>query len=192
MNAGTESKSLGKPALAQLLLLGLLLVCSLVDITRSVSFGTVTLMGVFTLFACGAAWAIFLMRPTVRRDLLKPMLPLIMFQVYAAGSMLWYPPSVRGLQLLAVGLGFHGLILLTAREAAARPAFAHTLQKALLICTAIPVLIYLCEVLDGGLGADEVIGRVPSRSLLWWRPPLRSPAGGPAADGAELGRRSSS
>src|SRR5882724_8366550 len=100
-----------KPDAPRMLLLALVVFCGSVDFARGLSAGGITALGAVTLIGCGAAWAFWLLRPYLPHDLLKPLLPLIMFEMYATGSMLWYSTGNKGLQLLAVGLAFLALIL---------------------------------------------------------------------------------
>jgi O-antigen ligase len=142
-----------KASAAQMLLLGLAALCGTVDLLHNLPFGSLSGMGVATLLACGGAWAMWLARPALPTDLLKPLLPLLMFDLYACGSMLWYNPGPKGLQLLAVALAFLALILLTARETDRNPEMAHRLQKTLLYSSAVGVLLYFFAVAKGGLDA---------------------------------------
>ncbi len=129
------------------------LLCGTVDLLHNFGGGSISGMGAATLLACGGAWAMWLARPSLPTDLLKPLLPLLMFDLYACGSMLWYNPGPKGLQLLAVALAFLALILLTARETDRNPDMAHRLQKTLLYSSAVGVLLYFFAVAKGGLDA---------------------------------------
>ncbi len=150
-----------KPDAARVLLIALLALCGSVDLTRGLNIGGITFLGAATLVGCGAAWAIWLMRPFLPNDLIKPLLPLIMFELYATGSMTWYSPGIRGLQLLAVGLSFLGLILLTARETDRDPEFADALHKTLLVTAGVSVLLYFHAIVTGGLAADGLVNARP-------------------------------
>jgi O-antigen ligase len=161
MKSPLTSNLLSKPDAARVLLLAVLLVTGTVDFTRGVSVGGVTALGAFTLVGCGAAWAFWFTRPYLPTDLLKPLLPLVLFELYAVGSLSWYSPGTKGLQLLAVGLAFLGLILLTARETDRDPALADDLHMALLITSVPAVLLYFYAVEDGGLAADGLVNARP-------------------------------
>ncbi len=142
-----------KPSAAQMLLLGLAALCGTVDLLHNFGGTGLSGMGAATLFACGGAWAMWFARPWLPTDLLRPLLPLVMFDLYACGSMLWYNPGPKGLQLLAVALAFLAMILLTARETDRNPEFAHRLQTILLYSSAIGVLLYFYAVATSGLDA---------------------------------------
>src|SRR5580658_833924 len=142
-----------KPTAAQVLLLALAALCGTVDLLHNFGGNSLSGMGAATLFACGGAWAMWLARPSLPNDLLKPLLPLVMFDLYACGSMLWYSPGAKGLQLLAVALAFLAIILLTARETDRNPHMAHRLQKMLLYSSAVGVLLYFFAVAKNGLDA---------------------------------------
>ena len=161
MRLPLKSNLLSKPDAARVLLLIVLLVTGTVDFTRGVSVGGITALGAFTLAGCGAAWAFWITRPYLPTDLLKPLLPLVLFELYAVGSMSWYSPGPKGLQLLAVGLAFLGLILLTARETDRDPALADDLHIILLITSVPAVLLYFYAVEDGGLAADGLVNARP-------------------------------
>jgi O-antigen ligase len=161
MKSPLSSNLLSKPDAARVLLLTVLLVTGTVDFTRGVSIGGITALGAFTLAGCGAAWAFWITRPYLPMDLLKPLLPLVLFELYAVGSMSWYSPGPKGLQLLAVGLAFLGLILLTARETDRDAALADDLHKVLLITSVPAVLLYFYAVEDGGLAADGLVNARP-------------------------------
>ena len=99
---------------AQVLLFGLLALTGTVDLSRGLGGGGITALGAATLLSCGAAWALWLAKPYLPNDIMKAVLPLIMFEAYAVGSMFWFSPGPKGLQLLAVGLAFLAIILVTA------------------------------------------------------------------------------
>jgi O-antigen ligase len=161
MKSKLTSKLFHKPDAVRVLLLAVLVVTGTVDFTRGVSVGGITALGAFTLFGCGAAWAFWLAKPYLPTDLLKPLLPLLLFELYAVGSMTWYSPGTKGLQLLAVGLAFLAIILVTARETDHDPEFADTLHKALLYSSVPAVLLYFYAVEDGGLAADGLVNARP-------------------------------
>jgi len=149
----TQSNLRTKPTAAQMLLLGLAALCGTVDLLHNFGGSSLSGMGIATIFACGGAWAMWFARPSLPNDLLKPLLPLVMFDLYACGSMLWYSPGSKGLQLLAVALAFLAVILLTARETDRNPQMAHRLQKTLLYSSAVGVLLYFFAVAKNGLDA---------------------------------------
>jgi O-antigen ligase len=144
-----------KPRAPHVLLCALLALCGTVDFLRFINKdGGITGLGALTILGCGAAWGLWLARPYLPHDLLKPLLPLIMFEFYAVGSLLWYSASGSALELLAVGMAFLGLILLTARETDRDPALAERLHRVLLISSGFAVGVYLFAALFAGPSLD--------------------------------------
>ena len=140
------------------LLLAMLIVCGFVDAVRALATGSMSGGGAVTLLGCAAVWCSWLARPHLPHAWLKSVLPLLMFDGYATGSLLWYSPGTPGVQQLAVYLSFLGFIVLTARETQHRPQLAHTLQRVLLGGSVIAAALYAKVYFDGGLGADGIVG----------------------------------
>ena len=140
------------------LLLGMLIVCGLVDAVRALGTGSMSGGGAVTLLGCAAVWCSWLARPHLPSIWLKSLLPLLMFDAYATGSLLWYSPGTPGVQQLAVYLSFFGFVVFTARETERHPQLAQTLHRVLLGGSALAAAMYAKVYLDGGLGADGIVG----------------------------------
>ena len=140
------------------LLFGMLIVCGFVDAVRALGAGSMSGGGAVTLLGCAAVWCSWLARPYLPSVWLKSLLPLLMFDAYATGSLLWYSPGTPGVQQMAVYLSFFGFIVLTARETERHPELAGTLHRVLLGGSVIAVVLYAKVYLDGGLGADGIVG----------------------------------
>jgi O-antigen ligase len=145
-----------KPTLPQAVLFGLILLCCSVDTSRRISIAGVSGLGALTLAAGGAVWAAWLMRPVLPKHLLIILLPLIMFEVDALGTLFWYRPGMDGVQLAVVGLTFLAVMMLTARETFANPALAGTLHRAMLIASTLPVLAWAVIILSGKVAGDDL------------------------------------
>jgi O-antigen ligase len=167
-----------RPDAASAVLFGIVIISGFIDSVRAIPSGGISGGGLVTLAGCGAAWCVWLTRPTLPSYLAKVLLPLIMFEVYALGSLMWYLPGVSGLQQLSVYLSFLGFILLAAREAEARPAMAAQLHGGILAGSAIAVALYLVVCGRGGLGAEGLVGArsyglyalTPlAVAVAWWR-----------------------
>lgn len=117
--------------------------------------GPVTGGGALTLLVCGGAWLLWFARPYFPPRHVPLLLPLLLFVVYAAGSMLWYEVSFKGLQILAVLVGFFGLALLTARETRRDANLARLLHRCLDAGTLFAAVVYTASVALYGLGADD-------------------------------------
>lgn len=158
----TAAKHSTKADGVQMFLFALLTLSAFADVLRRASAGGISGMGLLTILGCGAAWAMWLSRPFLPNDLLKPLLPLMMFEFYGVGSLLWYFSGTAGLQLLCVGLGFLAIILLVARETNGKTALGLKFHTVILYTSAIPVCIYFLQYLKG-VGADE--GALGARSF---------------------------
>src|SRR5581483_9125813 len=77
-----------KAEIYHIVMICLLGLCGCVDLLRSVGVGGISGLGLMTIFGCGAAWAAWLARPFLPNDLLKVVLPLMMFETYTTGSLL--------------------------------------------------------------------------------------------------------
>jgi O-antigen ligase len=155
---------------ARVLLFGVIIGFSTVDFSRFISAGGVTALGAGTLMTCALAWGIWLIKPFLPRDLMSPLLPLVMFEGYALGTLAWYWPGVKGMQLLAVQLGFLAIILLAARETYRDPEMAPRMHTALLYSAIFPVLIYFFTLATQGLAADG--GLIKARTFALYAMPV--------------------
>ena len=107
---------------------------------------------------CVAAWLLWAARPWLPMAHAPVLVPLLLFTGYTIGTMLWFPPSVKGLQLLAVTIGFVGLILLTARTVELRPRMAAELYRVLDVGIAFCSILYLLSIPKHGLDNSEFVG----------------------------------
>jgi O-antigen ligase len=144
-----------RPTLVQAMLLAVIFLCSTIDMLQWFSIAGVSGLGAATLVMCGAVWALWLIRPVLPRGLLPLMLPLILFEIDAAGTFLWYTPRIQSIQLCVIGLSFLGMIMLTARESSENPRTARSVQLALLITSALPLVIYSIGLEQYGLGTTD-------------------------------------
>lgn len=138
-----------------LFLLAAMLLAGLVTIPQRYSLGPVSGGGGLTILLCAGAWVLWFVRPYFPSRHVPLLLPLLLFLLYAAGSMLWYQVSFKGLQNLAVTLGFFGLALLTARETRRDGELAHKLHWCLDAATLFAALVYAAAVATQGMGADS-------------------------------------
>jgi O-antigen ligase len=141
---------------AGLFLVAAMLLAGLVTIPQErLQLGPVTGGGALTLLICGGAWLLWFVRPYFPPRHIPPLLPLLLFLLYAAGSMAWYEVSFKGLQNLAVTLGFFGLILLAARETRRDARLARLLHRCLDAGTLFAAAVYTASVALEGMGADD-------------------------------------
>lgn len=145
------------PPAWRMLLIGVVLVCGTVTLPQRVWLGGVSGLGALTILWCAAAWSVWLGRPYFPAEFSRPLLPLVLFNVLCAGSMLWYPPEVKGLQVLAVGAGFLAFVLVAARHAEGSPEFAASIYRALDAATVLSATLYAASVAAHGMGTDKVI-----------------------------------
>ena len=145
------------PPLWRLLLVGVVLVCGTVTLPQRIPLGGVSGLGALTILWCVGVWAVWLGRPYFPAEFARTLLPLALFNVLCVGSMLWYPPGMKGLQVLAVGAGFLGFILVAARHVEASPALAASVHRALDVATVFGVIVYAASVAAYGMGTDAVI-----------------------------------
>ncbi len=145
-----------KPTLSQGVLFGLILFCCTVDASRQISVFGVSGLGAGTLAAGGAVWAVWLIRPLLPKGLLTVLLPLMLFQIDALGTLFWYKPGMDGVQLATVGLTFIGVLMLTAREACDDPALAPLLHRTILLSSVLPVSFCALVILTGRLRGEDL------------------------------------
>jgi hypothetical protein len=141
--------------------LAVLAFCSVVDLPggfRMGGSGGISGLGAGTFALAGLAWCVFLVRPVLPPQLLRSILFLILFEMYAAGTMLWSHTGMDGVQLLVVGLAFLGLVLISARETFLNLESGMMYLRALLYTSAVAVCLYLYVVYKlPKLGADEAV-----------------------------------
>jgi hypothetical protein len=142
--------------------------CSVVDLPGGFRIGGpggISGLGAGSFALAGLAWCVFLIRPILPPQLLRSVLFLIMFEVYAAGTMLWSHTGMDGVQLLVVGIAFLGLLLVCARETALHLETGMMYLRWLAYTSAVAVGLYLYVVYTlPKLGADEaVVGMVNPR-----------------------------
>jgi O-antigen ligase len=147
----------GLPDFGRLLLLCVMATCGAVTLPQLLKFGPVTGLALLSVGFCGAAWLLWLAKPWFPLDRWPILVPLLMFTVYGVGSMLWYPPTVKGLQVLAVMVGFFGLMLLTARTVEGRPRTARELHRVLDWGAIGASLFYAALVPAHGWGHDFIL-----------------------------------
>jgi O-antigen ligase len=145
-----------------------LVFCSVVDLPggfRLGGAGGISGLGAGTFAIAGLAWCVFLVRPVLSTQLLRSVLFLILFEVYAAGTMLWSHTGMDGIQLLVVGITFLGLLLVSARETFLHLENGMMYLRGLVFSSCIAVGLYLYVVYTlPKLGADEaVVGMVNPR-----------------------------
>lgn len=103
--------------LSRSLVLAILVMSGTADLFTGVSIGPISTMGLLTILYAGGAWAIWLMRPRWaprRAPIVLPLAVLLGWGV--AGMVLWYTPSVNGMQNLLVLTAFIGILVLSARD----------------------------------------------------------------------------
>jgi O-antigen ligase len=143
--------------LAQLLLVGVILLAGLVSLPQEISAGSVTGLGIASVLVSGLAWLLWSAHPKLSHRHIALLLPLILFGVYAVGSLLWSPPGMQAMQLLCILLGFVGLVLLTTCEVEEDPSIVPTLYSALDFATWSATALYAFSIVRDGLGADSII-----------------------------------
>lgn len=145
------------PDMARLFLLFVMGSAGLVTLPQLLNAGPVSGLAVLSIGFCGVAWVLWLSKPWFPLDRWRVLLPLLLFTVYGIGSMTWYAPTVKGLQVLAVMVGFFGLMLLTARQVERRPKTARELHRVLDWGTAFACLLYVAFVPGHGWGHDFIL-----------------------------------
>lgn len=145
------------PPMAWLLLGGIVLLGGMVTLPQKLAVGPISGLGAATMLGCGGAWLLWLARPYFPREQLKLLLPLLLFNFYAVGSLLWQSSSMKALQLLCVLLGFFGFVLLAARETEHNPRLAERLHKLLDFATLFSTAAYALSVPLFGLGAENIL-----------------------------------
>ena len=145
------------PPAWRLLIVGTILVCGTVTLPQRVGFGGVSGLGALTIVWCLAAWGLWAPRPWLPGELRGPLLPLVLFTICTLGSMLWYPPAVKGLQVVAVGVGFLGLLLLTGRHVEESRELAAAIHRALDVAAAFSAVVYATSTVFFGMGAEDFI-----------------------------------
>lgn len=143
--------------LSRSLVLAILLMSGLVDLLTPFRIGPLSAMGVTTILYAIGSWFVWLLRAELPARLRRALLPFAMFLFWAGVSMvLWYRPSVEGVQNLLVIVAFLGLIVLTANETRRSPEFIDTLGRVMTAATVIAVVLqvlsYHLGVMPGGFG----------------------------------------
>ncbi|MDB5295180.1 MAG: O-antigen polymerase [Phycisphaerales bacterium] len=156
----TSSRKL--PAPERLFVLVALMVSGTVTLPQVVEVGFMSGLGLWTLAAAGLSWGLWLMKPSAPRAILPAAVPLVAFAGFAAFTPLWGDRSgVEWIQLLAVTAALPGFLLLTAREAAARPGFGDAVLRALDFAAVTAAVGYTLTVLALGPGGDAEFGGRP-------------------------------
>src|SRR5690606_25979230 len=143
--------------LSRSLVLAILLMSGLVDLLTPFRIGPLSAMGVTTILYAIGSWFVWLLRAELPARLRRALLPFALFLFWAGVSMvLWYRPSVEGVQNLLVIVAFLGLIVLTANETRRSPEFIDTLGRVMTAATVIAVVLqvlsYHLGVMPGGFG----------------------------------------
>lgn len=134
-----------------------LLIGGTVNLPQMVEVGPVSGGGALSILLCGGAWLLWVARPTLRREHVPVLLPLIFFCVLAVGSMGWFVASTKGLQLLCVLAGFLGFTLLSAREVESDPRLAVRLHRVLDVATWFATATYAASLLNHGIGNEAFV-----------------------------------
>jgi O-antigen ligase len=137
-------------------LVAIVLLCCTVDYPRVISIAGVSGLGCMTLLAAAAVWMVWLMRPVLPAGLLGILLPLILFQIDAMGTLFWYRPGTDGVQLAAIGLTFLGLLMVSARETRADARLGAILHWFLIVGSVVPVLSFAYLILSGKIPVDDL------------------------------------
>ena len=142
---------------SRFLLIGTILLAGLVSIPQMITFGSVSGLGAASAVVCGLALLFWLRRPMFAQLHLPVLLPLLMFGIYAAGSLMWFSPTTKGLQVLCVLLAFVAVTLLCAREVENDPAFASLLHRTADAATLFAVCVYGLSVPLFGMENNELM-----------------------------------
>ncbi len=137
------------------LLLTVVLMCGLVDLVRSTTFGPVSGLGLATALYAASSWLNWSLRPRLPRDLTTPVLIFGLFIVWGVTSaILWSAPTMNGAQNLLVIIAFLGLILLTATECRRTPSMTASIGKMLDWATSVASVLFVLSyyVTDSLLG----------------------------------------
>jgi O-antigen ligase len=145
------------PNLARLLLLAIIAICGTVTLPQRLQVGPVTGLALLSIGFCTTAWVLWLAKPWFPLDRWPMLVPMLLFTVYSIGSMLWFAPTEKGLQVLAVMVGFFGIMLLTARETELKPRIAFEIYRLLDWGLLFSSVVYLASVPTHGAGNDQYI-----------------------------------
>jgi len=146
--------------LSRSLVLAILLMSGLVDLLTPFRIGPLSAMGLTTVLYVLGSWFVWLLRAAeLPARVRRAIAPFLLFLFWGALSMvLWYRPSVAGVQNLLVIAAFLGLIVLTAAEARRSPEFIETLGRvmaaATMLAVVLQVLNYHLGVMPSGFGVQ--------------------------------------
>jgi O-antigen ligase len=146
----------------EIVVLGLVMFAATIDLARKISVVGISGLGAESLVCAGLIWAVWLSRPVLSNSVLRPLLPLILFNLDAAGSRFWSSTGIDGTQIQIIGLGFLGMMFVCAREAADDPEFTGRLQKMILYASVVAVLLSFREsYINGAEEEGDLISRRP-------------------------------
>jgi len=132
---------------------GIMLASALTDWPRIVSFGPVTLLGAFTIIYAMAGILLSVGHRRSRSAALT-LRPFMWFVAWTAISFIWYPPTIEGLQNVAVFVGFAALASAAAGVFAVAPWSSDDLFKWFDRAIYLSVFLYLVTVVVDGPGTD--------------------------------------
>jgi O-antigen ligase len=149
----------GMPDFGRSLLLLAMAICGLVTLPQAVQIpiGPVSGLAMASMAICAAAWMLWGTKPWYPLEQWPILLPLALFSVFCIGSLLWYAPAMKGLQLLAVMAAFVGILLVTAREVERSPGIVVTLYRVLDGGILFSSAVYLSSIPTHGLGNEDFI-----------------------------------
>jgi O-antigen ligase len=126
-----------------------------------ISLGPVSALAGLTVLYAGMAWTLWLLRPLVSRAALPVVWPLAAFMVWGLASLVFYKPTVDGIQNLLVVATFLGLILFTSALGDRVPDLPHVLDRGITWATWIALGLYGVSIMLEGLGTELILGPRP-------------------------------
>jgi O-antigen ligase len=134
-------------------------ISALSGVVHGIGIGPISAMGVWTVACIAIASLLWLTGP--RQEWIDALWPLALFVVIAASSMLWFPPTLGGVQNLLVPTAFVLTALATASHASASETLTARISAAFSFASWAVVVLYALSVALRGIGNDAFVGPRP-------------------------------
>jgi O-antigen ligase len=134
-------------------------ISALSGVVQGVGIGPITALGVWTVACIAIAALLWLTGP--RQVWIDALWPFVLFAFLGASSMLWFPPTLSGVQNLLVPAAFVLTALATASHASSSETFTARISAAFSFASWAVVVLYAISVAVWGIGNKAFVGPRP-------------------------------
>jgi O-antigen ligase len=153
--AGTRSISDGRGA-RRAFLIGVVAVVGLVDLFHLIQIGDISALALLTVLCALLSWFLWLTQRHGARSVPTAFWPFLIFLAWVISSLLWFRPTMLGLQNVTVWIAFAGVTMLAENVAAGLTVPPTWLGKTLELATWCACGLYIVFMVIDGLGTDIV------------------------------------